>query len=675
MVFTNQKEIISSASIDRRCHVRFYSELEKFQRKIPSPYDRHGTGDAYYITSKESIEGSGLEALVPPYPTCLNQGWDPTAVLDKAPMLGLDIFCGGGNFGRGLEEGGAVEFDWAVDWYKEAIHTYRANQHHPDEASLFYGSVNDYLTQAMQGKKNHRVAPFGEVEFIAAGSPCQGFSQANPLKGNDRSLFNVSMVASVVAFIDFYRPKYALLENVKGIATGSNVNNVLAQIICSLVGLGYQVRTFVLEAWNFGSPQSRSRVFISVSAPGMLSLPEPPLSHSHPETIRGGSLGKTANGLHSISRFSTITPFDYVTSAEATSDLPETDGRTACIPFPDHKESRSLSTLARVGLSSVPRFPGGCSFVRATERGYMPEAQKTAWSWNNPIRSRSASHSWQRVRRNALMPTILTRQTPEDGVCGNSVNWDEHRLLTVQEARRGQGFPDYEVLIGSPAEQWKIVGNSVARTVALALGMSLRNVWLANDMRSEASKLIATTHENEIGGQKPSIRRKGSIAGEEAADSRCRTVDVLNRIRTSLTASRIPVENAVSVSAGNSVAGSDIGYLHSKQHVAPSYSLTGVSEAKTLCNEVSDILSNDGNPRQLTSNNPIAPYTTDPQDVPMSAFPYHVQKIRSNDPTKAITETPTTSRPLQIITNETVISTVTITESISVEGEQKSLQS
>lgn len=52
------------------------------------------------------------------------------------------------------------------------------------------------------------------------------------------------------------------------------------------------------------------------------------------------------------------------------------------------------------------------------------------------------------------------------------------------EVRRAQGFLDEDILIGTPAEKWKIVGNSVARPVALALGVSLRKAWLANSTRS-----------------------------------------------------------------------------------------------------------------------------------------------------------------------------------------------
>jgi hypothetical protein len=45
------------------------------------------------------------------------------------------------------------------------------------------------------------------------------------------------------------------------------------------------------------------------------------------------------------------------------------------------------------------------------------------------------------------------------------------------EVRRAQGFLDDEVILGKPAQQWHIVGNSVARQVALALGMAVREAW------------------------------------------------------------------------------------------------------------------------------------------------------------------------------------------------------
>lgn len=673
LVFTERLQVVPRSSIYRICHVRFYGEHEK----IPSPYDRQGTGDFYYITTREGTEGSCLEPLTAPYPSLMKQGWDPLIVSPRAPMLGLDIFCGGGNFGRGLEEGGAVEFDWAVDWYNEAIHTYQANLKHRDEASIFYGSVNDFLTQAMHGKKNHRVAPYGEVEVIAAGSPCQGFSMANPLKGNDRALFNVSMVASVVSFVDFYRPKYALLENVKGMATGKDTENVLAQIMCALVGLGYQVHTFGLDAWNFGSPQRRSRVFIAITAPGLTPLPEPPHTHSHPESVKGASLGKTANGLRSSSRYSTLTPFEYVTAAEATHDLPKTDARTACIAFPDHKMSRTLSTLARVLVSSIPKFPGGASFMRANERGYMPQVQIDSWGWHNPIRSRRDSRAWQRVRGNALLPTVLTRPTPEDGVCGNVVHWDEDRLLSIMEVRRAQGFLDHEILIGLPGEQWKIIGNSVARTVALALGMSLRTAWLANDMTPESIAPTATTSEiaHELATIQLPIRPELETTDGEGVDSRQRTMDILNRLKTSLKPPT-PVNATPYPTAGKLVTDSryysteppsDTPSNQNRTERAPQTN-TKFSEAEKLCDEALDILTLDEHGRPHKGNVPSTS-AMDPHHDPnlvSGRNEKHDGSLNSTSPRK---EVASTNRPVRFVTNEITVSKFTITKTTSVERE------
>ena len=501
LVLTDRSEIIPMACVERPCQVRFYSEAEKKEQRIPSPYDRQGASDFFYITTQDQeTSGAGLEFLQRPWPSFIRQGWDPTSTPPQGKLRGLDLFCGGGELGRGLEEGGAVHFISAVDWFNQAIHTYKANMPVHDHTKLFRGSVNYYLSQALEGKGADLVARFGDIEMICAGSPCHGFSLANPKRGNERGLLHESMVASVLAFIDFYRPKYALIENVKGMAAGDDKHNVLAQVVCCLVGMGYQTKTSCLDAWSFGCPQSRSRVIITIAAPGLTPLPEPALTHSHPDGVCGGSLGKTANGLHISSRTVSRTPFKHVTPAEATKDLPATDARTTCISFPDHRMSRTLFITDWICVSSIPRFPSGCSFVKACKQGYMPQTQIDRFSWDNNIRSRHDSKSWQRVSRNSLMPTIMTEPRPHDGAGGQCLHWDDHRLLTIMEVRRGQGIPDYEVLIGSPSDQWKIVGNSVARPVALALGISLRTAWLANMSRQRTLSIQFDPNlENSIG--------------------------------------------------------------------------------------------------------------------------------------------------------------------------------
>lgn len=472
LMYTDIFEVIAVKDVVRACHVRFFTAEDKLHRRIPCQYSRGGTGDFYYIIHHH------------PWPRSMKEGWDPTTEVESSPpvMKGLDIFCGGGNLGRGLEEGGAVEFKYAVDYFKEAIHTYRANLTRPDKTDLFYGSVNDYLNLAMSGDPS--VAQLDGVQVISAGSPCQGFSNANQWRENDGALLNVSMVASVVAFVDFYRPKYALLENVTGMAkcnAKDRDGNVFAQVLGALVGMGYQARSFILDSWSFGSPQSRTRLFISIAAPGLVPLSNPPQTHSHPESVSSRSLGKSANGLTFANRCWDVTPFSYVTIGEATKDLPlNHDGRIDCIPFPDHRPSRTMTTVNRVRTSCIPRFPPGMNFVKASLLGLMPPPQMEAFNWNAAKRIRPEGRAWKRVNQNGLIPTVITKCQPDDGLCGAWIHWDASRCMTVMEVRRAQGFPDEEVILGVPNSQWKIVGNSVARPVAFALGMELRGAWLKN---------------------------------------------------------------------------------------------------------------------------------------------------------------------------------------------------
>ncbi|KAI9723628.1 MAG: hypothetical protein M1812_000928 [Candelaria pacifica] len=472
----------------RRCYVRFYTPADLQQRRIPAPYSRDGTADAYYIVYRQA-GASGtrrLEPIVDSTRMSLKQGFDPLSAPTRPPLRGMDLYCGGGNFGRGLEEGGAVQNCWAVDWAKHAIHTYRANLRDPDATELYYGSVNDYLAKAMQGTTAKNIAKRGEVDFISAGSPCQGFSNANQNKKSQQSLQNSSMVSSVAAFIDFYRPKYALLENVTAMASRgkkSKEGTVFSQLICCLVALGYQVQHFNIDAWSFGSPQSRCRLFISIAAPGLELPRSPALTHSHPPTVRNARLGVAANGLSFGERRNVPTPFEYISASEATKDLPLIGGARVqmCVTHPDHRTSRVEYTRTRVQISQIPRNPKGQTFITAYNSGRIGKPQIEGYTWGKSRnRSKSGARSWGRITSDGLMPTITTSISPDCAFTGRCLHWDEHRLLTVMEARRAQGFPDHEVLVGAPAKQWKIVGNSVARTVALALGMSLRSAWLAN---------------------------------------------------------------------------------------------------------------------------------------------------------------------------------------------------
>ena len=490
LIYTNRTRTVHVKQIQRKCYIRFYTEAERDCGLIPPPYNRDGNGDSFYITSREENKTcSSLKPIDPTSPpSSLKQGFDPSDA--KRKLRALNLFSGGGNFDRGLEEGTAIENEWAIDWEQSAILTYAANCKNPEKVKLFLGSVNDFLYQSIQHKGGDSIARIGEVEFISAGSPCQGYANTNNYRLGENALRNCSMIASAAAYIDHFRPEYAVLENVTTMARRS-VKNPLSQMLCALVGMGYQARILNLDAWSFGAPQSRSRLFIFVAAPGLKLPDHPPLTHSHPSNVKNKSLGEAANGLPFGSRRWDIPVFDYVTAAKATEDLPPLESTgLICISKPNHRPSRNKRPDIQARIESIPLYPRGQGLRDIVLRNGA-SSHLISTNLKNKIHDTTKKLiSWSRVYPQGLIPTITTAIRPECAFTGRALHWEQPRLLTIMEAGRAQGFPDHEVLIGKPAQQWRVVGNSVTRQVALALGMVLRDACLANELDNATNTFV-----------------------------------------------------------------------------------------------------------------------------------------------------------------------------------------
>ncbi|TVY57932.1 DNA (cytosine-5)-methyltransferase 1 [Lachnellula cervina] len=510
LVYTDKTEKVLARKVKQKCLVRFYSEEDIKGNNIPAPYSRDGTGNAFYITCQCVETGTGylLKPIMPNTPKSLIQGFDPSAPL-KAPLRGMDLYCGGGNLGRGLEEGGAIHNEWAVDIVDAAIHTYYANLKTPTSTKLFHGSVNDLLIQAMAGNpQNSDLIPLpGDVGFISAGSPCQGFSLLNNHRDAEKGLRNQSLVASVAAYIDFYRPKYGVLENVMNMAQKGRGRDedVLSQLICAIVGMGYQLQLFVIDSWSCGSPQSRSRLFVCFAAPGLELLDHPRLSHSHPPNIRDRGLGKLANGEYFGQRLHVPTPFKYITAGEACRDLPDIGDAQAyhCIPFPYHVTPIGMTRTLKQQMRAIPTRPYGMTFAKAWDdgKGVMSKEEMELFpshSKTGKVRRffQPGSKGWGRVSPNDLIPTVVTLVSPNDAHVGRCLHWDGHRPLSLSEYGRAQSYPEEEVVVGTLPQHLKILGNSVARTVSLALGLSLRDAWVKNAPNTLRPSRLSTLADN-----------------------------------------------------------------------------------------------------------------------------------------------------------------------------------
>ncbi|KAI3316837.1 S-adenosyl-L-methionine-dependent methyltransferase [Xylariaceae sp. AK1471] len=478
LVYSQQLVEIAVKKIDRRCLVRVFHVDEK----IPSPYNRNGTGDAFFITHQEiEIDGAIEYRPLESTPEPLRQGFNPSR--HKIQKLqGLDLFCGGGNFGRGIEEGSAVEMRWVNDIWDRAVHTYMANAN--PRCTSFLGSVDDLLGLALGGDQS--VPAPGDVHFISAGSPCPGFSGLTIDKTTGHQRKNQSFVASFASHVDLYRPLYGLLENVPKMVNSSRFRDscVFSQLVCALVGLGYQVQVMFLDAWAFGSAQNRTRVFLAFTAPGLRMPKAPRPSHSHPDYIPLHRLGIMSNGRPFDSRERVPTPFKFVSVKDAVGDLPDIqDGKADyCVGYPDHRLSIGITLVERQRLQLIPTRPYGMNFSKSWwgYRSYSPvmtASERLLFPEDPKERVKKSSKGWGRIDPTGLIGTIPTTCLPTDARVGRINHWEQNRPVSILEARRAQGFPDHEVVVGTPADQYKIIGNSVSRHIALVLGLAVREAW------------------------------------------------------------------------------------------------------------------------------------------------------------------------------------------------------
>ena len=98
----------------------------------------------------------------------------------------------------------------------------------------------------------------GEVEVLCGGPPCQGFSGMNRFNSRAYSSFKNSLVVSYISFCDYYKPRFFIMENVRNFVSFKK-STVLKLTISCLVRMGYQCTFGILQAGNYGVPQTRRR--------------------------------------------------------------------------------------------------------------------------------------------------------------------------------------------------------------------------------------------------------------------------------------------------------------------------------------------------------------------------------------------------------------------------------
>lgn len=341
-----------------------------------------------------------------------------------------DLFSGVGGLSLGFVRVG-FEIAVAIEYDKEIALSYKKNHPNTDV-------YNEDITM-LNFKEIHRIHP--DIDIVMGGPPCQGFSQ----KGKRLSLDDPRnfLFKQFVRFVEEFRPKYFILENVPNIITTEN-GFFKREIEQSFQRLGYEVCAGVLNAVDYGVPQERKRaIFIGQLGHLEISLPQ--------------SFHKKNN------------------VSDAIFDLPYIESGEGCeISSYDKNPSSELQMDLRrnsqvlynhVATKHNPVALRRMAMIPVGEKGkVLPLEERTKSIY---------SGTYCRLLSDEVAATITTRfDTPSSGRFTHPFL---NRCLTVREAARLQTFPDDFIFYGSKSSQMKQVGNAVPPYLSYAIALEIAN--------------------------------------------------------------------------------------------------------------------------------------------------------------------------------------------------------
>lgn len=162
----------------------------------------------------------------------------------KQPLFTyVDLYSGIGGFRFALDSlGGGSQGFSEID--KPAIQTYKTNFNDPDEHEL--GDVT-------------KIKKLPKIDMLVGGVPCQSWSVAGKMRGFEDP--RGRLWYDTIKMVELSKPKAFIFENVKGLYDPRNRPN-LELIIENFESLGYTVHYQLLNSYDFGLPQNRTRIFI-----------------------------------------------------------------------------------------------------------------------------------------------------------------------------------------------------------------------------------------------------------------------------------------------------------------------------------------------------------------------------------------------------------------------------
>lgn len=363
-------------------------------------------------------------------------GLDPSSE-PRCPPIALDLFAGAGGLSRGLVAAG-FEVVAGVDNWGPAVRSYAENFDHPVlDRDLATVGAEDLAAEL-------DLVP-GQLDLVAGGPPCQGFSIQRIGADADR---RNELILSFADYVAGLQPRMFVMENVLGLLGKRGM--ALASVFAGrLTRAGYEVEFERVNVAEYGVPQLRRRVLFY----GWLR-DEPPRFRLPAGDLREGQ-------------------FRSVWGAIGDLPSPPLD----CTPDPGdtlHRRMR-LSALNLQRLSMIP--PGG-GFE------HLPRDLRVDCHRDGPER---IGHRYVYGRLHPEEPAGTITARFDSFTRGKFAHPFEDRNITLREGARLQTFPDDHVFVGTQEEIAALIGNSVPPLFAAQVAKAAA-AYLAGDDLNEAAQ-------------------------------------------------------------------------------------------------------------------------------------------------------------------------------------------
>jgi DNA (cytosine-5)-methyltransferase 1 len=287
-----------------------------------------------------------------------------------------------------------------------------------------------------------------EPFLICGGPPCQSFSTAGKRLGMSDP--RGSLFMDFIRMIDYIRPRFFIMENVKGLmsASANGAKNQLGQyflfdepseggafaleiILSEFKKLGYKTVYGLLDAVNYGVPQFRERFILLGSRDGEnIFLPLPTHFQTHQDIN-----------------------YRWATLRAVISDLEDEPGD--CANF----SSERMAFLRMVPAGGNWRNLSSDCVEKAMGGAYNSGGGKVGF--------------YRRLSYDEPSPTLVTSPVQKASMLCHPM---KDRPLSVREYARIQQFPDGWIFSGNTASKYRQIGNAVPVGLAKALGDAVISV-------------------------------------------------------------------------------------------------------------------------------------------------------------------------------------------------------